>query len=87
MGMVALIAFTGMLAAIPSAPREKFPSRIRLRSPHDHAGTILRRHTGKQFQVPAGDQMATIETGDYIGGKVVVNEHWLSENTQLWEPA
>lgn len=87
-GVLQLVTVAAMLGAGSIAEkRERFPRRIRLRNPHAHAGTVLTRHEGAPFQVPAGGETVTIETGDYIGGKVVVNEHWLKDNTGYWEPA
>jgi hypothetical protein len=80
------IVFAGLAAVNP------FPRRIRLTGKTGDAnlkGLTLTRYDGRPYNVTAngGKMTVAIETGDYLGGNCVINEHWLRDNPDGWEPA
>lgn len=91
MNRIRLVTFTALVLASIAAVNP-FPRRIRLTGKSGDPklrGLTLHRYDGRPYNVTAngGKTTVAIETGDYLGGNCVINEHWLRDNPEGWEPA
>lgn len=90
MNRTRLVALSALVIAGLSVVHP-FPRRIRLtgkRGDVNLKGLVLTRYDGRPYNVTAngGKTSVAIETGDYLGGNCAVNEHWLRDNLDGWEP-
>lgn len=89
---LATITALALVSLVAVNPVSSFPRRIRLTGKSGDPklqGLILQRYDGRPYNVTAngGKTTVAIETGDYLGGSCIINEHWLRENPEGWEAA